>query len=181
MPVHDPPSGLAVPIVLPRPIARIRSRWDRAARAGARPHVTVLYPFLPTSRLTVEVRAALVEVAATVEPFDVRFERVRRFDDGVVWLEPQRAAPFAVLTAAVVERWPDYPPYEGRFNEVIAHLTVTETDDTTAPLAGIEASAAHHLPFAARANRLELWHQDAVGRWRPHWRIPLGRDHLVRR
>ena len=44
-----------------------------------------------------------------------------------MWLHPDPSAPFADLTAAVAQRWPDYPPYEGAFDEPIPHLTVSET------------------------------------------------------
>jgi 2'-5' RNA ligase len=174
MPPTDHPSGLAVPIRLPEPLAGVRRRWDRAARAGAQPHVTVLFPFLPTSALNADVRASLAAVAASVEPLDVRFRRVRRFDEGVVWIEPEPTEPFRRLTAAVATRWPDHPPYGGRFDEVIPHLTIVEADGDDPPLAAIEADVARDLPFVARADRLELWRQDPDGRWRPHWRLPLG-------
>ena len=171
----DRASGLAVPLRVPAPVARLRRRWDRAARAGAQPHVTVLFPFLPTAALTPTVRAGLAEVAASVEPFELTFRRVRRFEDGVVWVEPEPADPFRRLTAAVVERWPEHPPYGGLFDEVIPHLTVVEAADPDhPPLADLEAEVARHLPFHARADRLELWRQDPDGRWRPHWRLPLG-------
>ena len=176
MPPDPPPTGLAVPIRLPAGLARIRRRWDRAARAGARPHVTVLYPFVPAVDLTPTDRAALAAIAATIPPFDVRFRRVRRFDEGVVWIEPEPSLPFQRLTAAVVERWPDHPPYGGLFDEVIPHLTVVEADDDAGapPLEAIEAEVARHLPVHGRAERLELWRQDEAGRWWPHWRLRLG-------
>ena len=176
MAVTDPdrPSGLAVPVRVPPGLARLRRRWDRAARAGAGSHVTVLYPFLPTAELNGDIRQGLAAIARTVEPFDVVFRRVRRFDDGVVWIEPEPAEPFRRLTASVTAAWPGHPPYGGLFDDVISHLTVVEAGDDAPPLTTIEADAARHLPFTARADRLELWRQDAAGRWRPQWRIPLG-------
>ena len=176
----DRPSGLAVPLRLPGPVAGMRRRWDRAARAGAQPHVTVLFPFLATSALTAAVRAELSGIAATVEPFEVAFRRVRRFDEGVVWIEPEPAEPFRRLTAAVVERWPDHPPYDGLFDEVIPHLTVVEADGDAPPLAAIEAEVGAAMPFQARADRLEVWRHDPAGRWRPHWRLRLGGARFVR-
>jgi 2'-5' RNA ligase len=176
---EEPPSGLAVPIAVPRTIADLRGRWDRAARAGAQPHVTVLYPFLPASRLTHTVREAMAEIAARVEPFEVTFRDVRRFDEGVIWLEPRPADSFHALTAAVVARWPDHPPYGGRFDVLIPHLTVVEAAEDGPPLAAIERTVARGLPFRARADRLELWRQDAAGRWHPHWSWRLGRDPSV--
>ena len=166
-----PPSGLAVPARLPAGLARLRRRHDRAASAGAQPHVTVLYPFIPCASLTPDVRDELAVVAAGVDPFTVWFTAVRRFE-GVVWIEPEPADPFLALTAAVVARWPDYPPYGGIFDSVVAHLTIAEFD--VAPLAEIEAEAARYLPFSAAAERLELWCQDDLGVWRPRWRWPLG-------
>ena len=102
--------------------------------------------------------------------FEVRFERVRRFP-GLVWIEPEPAEPFATLTAAVAARWPDYPPYGGRFDTVIPHLTVVESE--TAPFDRFEDVTRHVAPFTARAERLELWCQSATGRWRPRWRMPF--------
>lgn len=170
----DRPSGLAVPIRIPPAIARLRRRWDRAARAGAQPHVTVLYPFLPTSGLTADVRSGIAAIAAGMPSFDVGFASLRRFDDGVVWIEPTPGEPFAALTDAVVDRWPDHPPYGGLFDELIPHLTVVEVDGEGPPLETIEAKVRAALPFQARAARLELWRQDGAGRWRPHWRWRLG-------
>jgi 2'-5' RNA ligase len=171
--VADPPTGIAIPMRIPPPLAAIRRRWDEAALAGARSHVTVLYPFVPVAHLVAADRATLAGIARAVEPFDVRFERVRRIDDGVVWVEPEPAEPFRRLTAAVHARWPDYPPYEGRFDEVIPHLTIVESDVVS--LAPIEVAALASVPFIARASRMELWRQDDAGRWHPHWLMRLGR------
>jgi len=165
------PSGIAIPIVLPSAVARIRRRWDLAASLGARPHVTVLFPFLPAPHLTPAVRADLALIAATVEPFSVSFASVRPFD-GVLWLEPEPAEPFRRLTAAAVGRWPDWPPYGGLFDTVIPHLTVVES--ATAPLDDLEGAVRAALPFTSQATHLEIWFQDPAGRWRPRWRIPLG-------
>lgn len=167
----QPPSGIAIPISVPAPMARIRRRWDLAASLGARPHVTILYPFLPGSLLTARVRADLAAIARSVEPFEVYFGAVRRFDD-VIWIEPEPAVPFRLLTAAVVARWPECPPYGGIFADVIPHLTVAES--ATAVRQDMEATIAAALPFARRATTLEVWRQDEARRWHPHWRLPLG-------
>ena len=165
-------TGLAIPIRLPGSLARVRRRWDRAALDGAGAHVTILYPFLATDRLTPAVRAVLAQVAATEPPFDAAFHEVRHFDGELVWVEPADPGPFQRLTDEVVRHWPDHPPYEGVFDRPIVHLTVVES--RTAPLAEIEAAARAALPFTGRAERVELWRQDQAGRWRPQWRLRLG-------
>lgn len=165
-----PVSALAVPFRVPPSLLRLRRRWDFAALAGAGAHVTVLFPFLACSELDSGVRAELAAIAGRVPAFEVRFERVRRFP-GRVWIEPQSAKPFAALTSALAAHWPDYPPYGGMFDTVIPHLTVVESDD--APLDAVEEAARRVAPFTARAERLELWCQNAAGRWRPRWRMPF--------
>ena len=166
-----PSSGIAIPLPIPTSIARIRRRWDLGASLGARPHVTILYPFLPESMLTAQVRTDLAAIARNVQPFDVHFGVVRSFD-GVLWIEPEPAAPFRLLTAAVVAHWPDWPPYGGIFDDVIPHLTVAES--ATAVRRNVGAAIAAALPFTRRASTLEVWRQDEARRWRPHWRLPLG-------
>ncbi len=163
-----PVSALAIPISMPPVLARARDRLDRT---GARPHVTLMYPFIPCPELRPAVREALAEIGGQAPAFEVRFERVRRFPD-LVWIEPEPADPIAALTAAVTARWPDYQAYGGEFETVIPHMTVVESE--TAPLDTVEEVARSVVPFRARAERLEVWCQDAAGRWRPRWRIPLG-------
>ena len=132
--------------------------------------MTVLFPFLACPDLDPGVRAELASIAGRMPAFEVRFERVRRFP-GLVWIEPEPAEPFTRLTAAVAARWPDHPPYGGMFDVVIPHLTVVESED--APLDAVEDLARRVVPFPGRAERLELWCQNAAGRWRPHWRLPF--------
>jgi hypothetical protein len=163
-------SGLVVPFLLPQALDGLRQRWDRTALIGGGPHVTILYPFLPCGALRPADRTELAAIAGRVPAFEISFERVRRFAD-LVWIEPDPAEPFAALTAAVVEHWPDHPPYGGAFETVIPHLTLVESE--TAPLEAIEEAAGRVSPFVRRAQRLELWCQDAAGRWRPRWRIPF--------
>ena len=167
----EPISALVVPFVLPPALARVRRRWDYAAQTGIGPHVTILFPFLPSADLGPRERAELAAMAGGVAAFDVRFHRVRRLPD-LVWVQPEPAVPFADLTAAVVARWPSHPPYEGAFDIVIPHLTVVESD--VADLDTIETLARRSTPFTGRAQRMELWCQDGTARWRTRWRMPFG-------
>ncbi len=164
-------SGLVVPFSVPPALDGLRRRWDRAALDGAGPHVTILYPFRPCAALGPAERTELAAMAGRVPAFEVRFDRVRRFA-ATIWIEPVPADPFAALTAAVVDRWPEHPPYGGTFETVVPHLTLVESE--TAPLDAIEEAASRDVPFVRRAQRLELWCQDTAGRWRPRWRIPFG-------
>jgi 2'-5' RNA ligase len=172
MPATEPASAVIVRVSLPRPLARLRSQSDWAAGVGVPAHITVLFPFLPAERLDADVRRSLATIAAAAEPFEVNFAEVGRFPT-VVYLTPKPSKPFTLLTDAVFEHFPEYPPYEGAFEVVIPHLTITES--TAAPLEAIALEAARSLPFARKVTTLEVLVEGTEGHWHPRWRISLGR------
>lgn len=131
-------------------------------------HVTVLYPFADGSAITEELLSSLEEIAAPVPSFDFTLIDVGRFGD-VVYLRPEPADPFVGLTNALHERWPAHPPYEGRFDSVVPHLTIADDPQASSHLAEIEAV----LPLHERASELMLIGRTARGRWRELRRLPL--------
>jgi len=66
MTTADPTGGVVVRVRLPRALERIRVRDDLAAAAGAPPHVTILFPFMPVAKLRPSVRRDLAAIAAMV-------------------------------------------------------------------------------------------------------------------
>lgn len=81
-------------------------------------------------------------------------------------------APLIALTAAVYERWPECPPYEGRFPDPVPHLTVVHAN---ADEVHEEARLAlePQLPVSARVTDAELLCFDGR-RWNLRERFPLG-------
>jgi hypothetical protein len=103
------------------------------------------------------VLAELRNLFAQFPAFEFTLPEFRRFPD-VFYLAPSPAEPFKVLTQAVVERHPDYPPYGGAFTEVIPHLTIADVDDAE-QLDDIERDSQQHsaqLPAKATANEVLL-------------------------
>ena len=172
MPTTDPVTAVVVRVSLPDSLANIRRRHDPTAANGVPAHVTLLFPFIPVASLAPAIRGDLAAIAGSVTPFDVRFASVGRFP-GVVYLAPEPAEPFAALTASIVARFPDFPPYAGEHADVVPHLTLT--DSPGAPLDAVAGAARHWLPFSRRVSALELLMEDGTGHWARHWRIPLGR------
>ncbi len=157
-------------------VGRWREDWDPSAAVGVPAHITVLYPWLPPDDIDDEVHTRLAELFAGHEPFDYRLTEVRRFESDVVYLAPEPDAPFRALTDAVVERWPDRPPYEGAHDEVIPHLTVVQTDDPTrveALAAEVAVGTEMGLPIAARGDSVALL-VERDGWWGEEARFPLG-------
>lgn len=65
------------------------------------------------------------------------------------------------MTAAVVDRWPEAPPYGGRFSEVIPHLTVANGQEPSV-LDAVEADLASRLPVTTRVSSVQLLVFDGV-------------------
>ena len=142
-------------------VGAIRLAHDASAALGVPAHVTILFPFAPPDEVDEEALAALF---TRFRAFDFALDRVERFEDGIVWLAPRPSLPFSDLTAAVWQRWPDYPPYEGAHDEVIPHLTLSEQP--------LEVQIG--LPIACRAREAVLIEeQEADGRWIARRRFSL--------
>ena len=74
-------------------------------------------------------------------------------------------APFVALTRAIWEGWPEHPPYEGAHDEVIPHLTVSES-----PI-----DVQFELPIASRAHEVTLIEEnESTGMWSRRQTFPLG-------
>lgn len=111
-------------------------------------HITVLAPFgalpWPTPAEVEDVAAFCAEVTA----FDLTLTGLSRFPSGLRYLSPEPAATFRRLTHELHRAFPEYPPYGGRFEVVVPHLTVP--DDIAMP----------QLPIHARAVEAALLHVD---------------------
>ena len=155
-----------------------RRQFDSSAAVGVPPHVTIVFPFLPADRLTERDLADLAGVFRAEPVFEVTFASFGRFagaegEQDVLYLRPDPAAPFRRLIAAMGERWPQAPPYEGRYGEPIPHLTVTETAPAAA-MALARASVQSRLPVTATVDRGCLLTFDG-GRWREQAALPFRR------
>jgi len=148
-----------------------RAAHDPSAAVGVPAHVTLLYPFVERDRLDAAAEAGIATAIerSGVAPFEVRFERSARFPD-VLYLAPTPAEPFLLLTGALVDAFPEHPPYGGAFDTVVPHLTVA--DDPAADLDVIDASLRSGLPIVAPVREVSLMAHAATG-WTPLMRFPL--------
>ena len=165
----------ALAVLLPdldRHVARWRRVHDPSGRVGVPAHVTVLVPFVPPARLGRDVKTALRDLFATRPAFDVTFRRTARFPNAL-WLPPEPHDGFVSLTKAVVARWPEHPPYEGAYAEVIPHATIAY-DLTEEEFGAVEAQLPPLLPLAARASEVSLLCGSNAHGWRVVEAFPLG-------
>jgi 2'-5' RNA ligase len=168
------PNRTAVVVVVPeaQPLYDAwRHRWDPAP--GIPAHVTLLFPFRPAAQVDEALLAELRALFAEVKSFDVEFGRVGRFEE-VAYLAPDPAEPFVALTRALVDRYPEHPPYgdEG-FDEIVPHLTIVNRV-TPALRDEVAAALAEHLPVRAHVREATLLEEDEAGVWRSRATFALG-------
>jgi len=169
-----PESALIVEVPEAEPLVRHwRAKHDWSAQRGVPAHITVLYPFVPTEKISERLHAELHELFATHPAFPFSLPRVARFPE-VAWLATEPAEPFKSLINAVASQYPDHPPYGGIHQEVIPHLTVVE--GATDLQDEVDAEITPSLPIAAEATAISMFLEDETGWWSRGERYPLGRS-----
>jgi 2'-5' RNA ligase len=154
-------------------IARYRQRFDPSARRNVPAHVTILYPFLPPPGVDAAALETLRGIAASVPRFDYRLRETRRFPVSL-YLAPDPDRHFAALTDRVFSAFPDHPPFAGKFDTVVPHVTVAHGDEPL--LCEIEVELRIALPpsgVAARCEEMVLI-ENSSGRWEPMQVFVLG-------
>ncbi len=141
-----------------------RSEHDPSAAKGVPAHVTLLYPFLPADEVDAGVLGELEWFFAGVDAFALEFDSIGEFPgEGVMFLAAATRV-LADLTGALARRWPECPPYEGKHERPVPHLTAVRS-----PVADVRARACRELqaslPLAATASSAELWVCDDAGSW----------------
>jgi hypothetical protein len=149
-------------VLVPFPeVAEFVEPWMERTCVNSKPsrgipaHVTLLYP----SPGDVDGIARVLEGVAA---FDVVFEETARFAE-ILYLVPKPQDRFAQMTQALVRRFPDWPPYGGKFAGILPHLTVAQGDAAT--LDAAERDVAPLLPVRARAHHAVLLNEVEAERW----------------
>jgi 2'-5' RNA ligase len=152
----------------------LRWRHDPSAAAGIPPHVTLMFPFVPPADLTEPLVESLEALIAAANPFDFALTRVHEFEQGVVYLEPEPAGPFAQLTRDIGRRF-GLLPFAGAFGErPIPHVTVAMPESgIRSPRVSDELGP--YLPISLRAEAAWLMVGSNAQGWRTFREMPLGR------
>ncbi len=155
-------------------VGKFRLAHDPSAALGVPAHVTINYPFVPSTRDGAELDKKLGKLFGEVAPFDFSFRRIGRFPHQL-YLPPEPAAPFRQLIERVAAAFPESPPYGGIYHDVVPHLTVADSEDE-AVLDWVEAELAPllklRLPVQSRADKVWLI-DNSSGRWQHRSAFPL--------
>lgn len=164
---------LLVPVPELEPFVRGRwvhylPSWLSRDPAFTHAHITVLSPYLqqPTALDLARVGA----VAASTAPFDYRLCDVEELPDGFIQVAPEPAAPFAALTQALWDAFPQCPPYAGEY-DVAPHVTLDQRSATVSA-ASTRGLLGDLLPARCRADRLELhWYGEGSCQVMADWKL----------
>jgi hypothetical protein len=155
-------------------VGPLRRLYTGGGAAGMPPHITLIYPF--AGEVTNDVLTRLGDVLSGFRAFDLTLSETQRLGwtgETVLSLRPDPSEPFVAMTEALAAEFPDYPPYEGVFDEIVPHLTAAMSDDP-ALLDRLEAELAAGLPIHARVDAAGLFEPTPEG-WRLRTRLPLAR------
>ncbi len=151
-----------------------RAELDPSARLGVPAHVTVLFPFVPADRIDAATETRLERLFAGVRSFGFRMDRTAWFGEEVLWLAASDPRPFRSLTERVHAAFPDFPPFEGRHDEVVPHLTVAHAVELERMRAA-ERDVHRRLPIHGRVEEVTLLTQAApAGPWQRARTFGLG-------
>jgi 2'-5' RNA ligase len=149
-------SALIVEVPAAEPVVgQFRAQLDGNALLGVPAHITILSPFMPASRIDAATLADLENLASGTPAFDFVLDHAAWFGTRVLWVGPRNPRPFRELTDRVVEAFPEFPPFQGQFDEVVPHLTVGHEHDLDDMLRAEHAIGAK-LPITARASAITL-------------------------
>jgi len=156
-----------------RYISHYRQRFDPSARRNVPAHVTILYPFMAPELVDADVLETLQRIATSVPCFNYRMARTQRFPVAL-YLDPEPGAPFSALTDGIFHAFPDYPPFDGKFDTVVPHVTVAHGDEPL--LCEIEIELRIALPGSGVTARCEevVLIENSSGRWEQMHAFALG-------
>jgi hypothetical protein len=103
-------SAVIIRARLPAGLERLRRRSIGDAADGVPAHLTLLYPFVAPERLDGSVRRTILDVAATIDPFDYDLIGGARWPD-TVYAAVDPVEPFVELQAALQAAFPAFPIY----------------------------------------------------------------------
>ena len=154
-------------------MAHLREQFDPVAKLGMPAHITLLYPFLSPELIDAAVVEQARAVAAGARRFVFSLARVSRFPD-VLYLAPDPADPFIALTEHLVRQFPAFPPYGGKYEGVVPHLTVAHGSglEHSCAEAELQSALSANGGIACSVSEVVLM-ESASGRWQQMHVFPL--------
>jgi 2'-5' RNA ligase len=151
-------SVLAVPVPALDTVIRERTAAYDASFVSTDPnfihaHITLLAPW--ASKPTAADLAHVEHIAQAVGPFEMKLSQLGEFADGIIHLRPEPDVQLRELASRLATAFPQFPPYGGRYADVIPHLTL-DRRSATVTRASVRDSIGHLLPLTVTVDRIDL-------------------------
>jgi 2'-5' RNA ligase len=167
----------AIEIVIEHPALAALPYWKQMAAVGVPPHVTLLYPWrsAPADSASID---ALRTVVRQCVPFSLTLGRVASFPTGVVYATVEPEAPIRWLIGAIVEVFPDTPPYGGEFawTGPVPHCTLVrgQADQVESLRLAFAQTFSAILPITIPITSIAVEEESDTGMWAVTTTVPLG-------
>lgn len=160
-------SAFIVPVPQAEPlVGDLRLRFDATAALGVPAHITVLVPFMDPRQITPAVLERAQRTLDRVAAFSFSLGAVGRFP-ATAYAVPEPSGPFVRMTRALMEAFPDFPPYGGAHEEIVPHLTVADGDASEAVAVAAELQARLDACGAVMAGCSSVvLIENSTGRWK---------------
>ena len=123
--------------------------------------------------VTASILNQAVRVVSRFTGFNFSLVSVSRWSEGS-YLVPAPSEPFVAMTRALAAQFPKFPPYSGRYPDVIPHLSVARGTTEIVEAAAAELAKAFEGSGPIRCTcRAAEWIENSRGVWRVMRVIPL--------
>jgi hypothetical protein len=109
-------------------VGKYRIQYDHAASQGVPAHITLLWPFISPTEITIEDHKKLTKLFSVFPCFDFALLELKRFPQ-VLYLAPSPTEKIVGLVRAIFLTFPMYPPYGGLFADINPHLTIAQSEN----------------------------------------------------
>jgi 2'-5' RNA ligase len=143
-----------------------RTKYDSIVDVGIPSHITINYPFKLDEPVREQQILELIMLFEKFHCFRYSLSDIRSFSNSI-YLAPDPAEPFLALSQAVIDHYPESLPYEGKFGDVIPHLTLAEfenPEDLPDILEKFRKASSGYLPIYAQVNEVLLM-DNRSGNW----------------
>ena len=148
-------------------VRSFRAKYESLAASDSPAHITINHPFAPASEPNSRLEEVLTDLFSGIAAFQFALTEVRMFPTAL-YLTPEPEERFKTLIAAIADLFPESPPYEGQFDDIIPHLTVAYLEDSeeiNGMNDALSTMAEGVLPITGKVTKVNLIER-VGGEWR---------------
>lgn len=97
-------------------------------RYGLMSHLTLIYPFKRVEALNTAVFQKIDQLVNKTLPLTYKIDTTSQFPD-TLFLNFANQQPLVQLVQTFADAFPENPPYEGKFDTIVPHITIANSSD----------------------------------------------------